>query len=68
MPTFDYTAYDIAGKPVDGVISADSERHARRLLKDKKLLPSKLREVKQEKKDRALKLVLGRELITLIYR
>ena len=52
MPTFDYIAYDIAGKPVDGVISADSERHARRLLKDKKLLPSKLREVKQEKRSR----------------
>lgn len=52
MPTFDYTAYDVSGKPVDGVISADSERHARRLLKDKKLLPSKLREVKQEKTSR----------------
>lgn len=52
MPTFDYFAYDITGKPVDGVISADSERHARRLLKDKKLLPSKLREVTREKKSR----------------
>jgi general secretion pathway protein F len=52
MPTFDYVAYDLSGKPVDGVISADSERHARRLLKDKKLLPSKLREVTQEKKSR----------------
>ena len=39
MPTFDYVAYDIAGKPVDGVISADSERHARRLLKDKSFFP-----------------------------
>ena len=45
MPTFDYAAYDISGKLVDGVVSADSERHARRILKDKKLLPSKLTEV-----------------------
>jgi len=45
MPTFDYSAYDVSGKLVDGVISADSERHARRQLKDKKLLPSKLTEV-----------------------
>ena len=45
MPTFDYAAYDISGKLVDGVVSADSERHARRILKEKKLLPSKLTEV-----------------------
>ena len=45
MPAFDYAAYDASGKRVTGVISADSERHARRLLKDKKLLPSELSEV-----------------------
>lgn len=45
MPTYDYAAYDVSGKLVDGVVSADSERHARRLLKEKKLLPSKLSEV-----------------------
>ena len=45
MPTFDYAAYDVSGKLVDGVVSADSERHARRILKEKKLLPSKLTEV-----------------------
>jgi len=47
MPAFDYAAYDLSGKQVSGVISADSERHARRLLKEKKLLPSKLSEVSQ---------------------
>jgi general secretion pathway protein F len=47
MPAFDYAAYDLSGKQVSGVISADSERHARRLLKDKQLLPSKLSEVSQ---------------------
>jgi general secretion pathway protein F len=47
MPAFDYAAYDLSGKQVSGVISADSERHARRLLKEKQLLPSKLSEVSQ---------------------
>ena len=45
MPAFDYSAYDASGKRVSGVISADSERHARRLLKEKQLLPSALSEV-----------------------
>ena len=47
MPAFDYSAYNSSGKLVNGVISADSERQARRLLKDKKLLPSTLSEVGQ---------------------
>lgn len=45
MPTFDYSAYDAKGKLVNGVVTADSERHARRQLKDKKLLASKITEV-----------------------
>jgi general secretion pathway protein F len=45
MPTFDYSAYDAKGKLVDGVVTADSERQARRQLKDKKLLALKLNEV-----------------------
>ena len=45
MPTFDYSAYDAKGKLIDGVVTADSERQARRQLKDKKLLASKLIEV-----------------------
>ena len=48
MPAFDYSAYNVSGKLVSGVISADSERQARRLLKDKKLLPSGLSEVGQK--------------------
>ena len=47
MPAFDYSAYNRDGKLVDGLISADSERHARRLLKDKNLLPATLAEVGQ---------------------
>ena len=48
MPAFDYSAYNDAGKLVDGLISADSERHARRLLKEKNLLPASLSEVGQK--------------------
>ena len=48
MPAFDYSAYNVSGKLVSGVISADSERQARRLLKDKKLLPSELSAVGQK--------------------
>ena len=48
MPAFDYSAYNVSGNLVSGVISADSERQARRLLKDKKLLPSALSEVGQK--------------------
>ena len=48
MPTFDYSAYNTAGKLVNGVISADSERQARRQLKDKKLLPSTLDEASKK--------------------
>lgn len=45
MPTYDYSAYDAKGKLVDGVVTADSERQARRQLKEKKLLASKIIEV-----------------------
>ncbi len=45
MAAYDYFAYDTAGKQVSGVITADSERHARRLLKEKSLLPSAVKEV-----------------------
>ena len=45
MPTFDYSAYNDAGKLTSGVVSADSERQARRVLKDRGLLPSTLAEL-----------------------
>ena len=50
MAAFDYVAYDTASKKVSGVISADSERHARRLLKEKNLLPSVITEVSTQSK------------------
>ena len=50
MAAFDYAAYDQSGKKVSGVITADSERHARRLLKEKSLLPSAVKEVNTQSK------------------
>ena len=49
MPAFDYSAYNKTGKLSSGVISADSERQARRLLKEQELLPSTLAEVGEKK-------------------
>ena len=46
MPTFDYSAYNASGKLVRGIISAESERLARKTLKDKKLLASSINQVK----------------------
>ena len=46
MPTFDYSAYNASGKLVRGIISAESERLARKILKDKKLLASSIKQVK----------------------
>ena len=45
MPTFDYSAYNASGKLVRGIISAESERLARKTLKDKKLLASSIKQV-----------------------
>jgi len=55
MPAYDYLAYNSAGKLASGVISADSERQARRLLKDKNLLPSELSEVGQKSYEKGSK-------------
>lgn len=45
MPAFDYSAYNALGKQVSGIIEADTDRQARRLLKDKKLLPLVISEI-----------------------
>ena len=45
MPTFDYSAYNASGKLGRGIISAESERLARKTLKDKKLLASSIKQV-----------------------
>lgn len=48
MPSFDYSAYNTTGKQVSGIISADSRRHARRLLKDKNLQPLDVQEAAEK--------------------
>ncbi len=49
MPAFDYSAYNTLGKQVSGIIEAESDRQARRLLKDRKLLPLDVSEISSEK-------------------
>lgn len=44
MPAFEYAALTDGGKTQKGVIEADSDRHARKLLRDKALTPLKVSE------------------------
>jgi general secretion pathway protein F len=39
MPAFKYEAADVAGRALSGVLEADSERHARQILRDRSLTP-----------------------------
>lgn len=50
MPAYHYLALDHQGKELKGVIEAETEKHARQLLRDKSLVPINLRAA-QEKKD-----------------
>jgi len=50
MPAFDYSAYNSQGKLVSGVIAADSERHARRQLKENRLLPASVAPVREKQR------------------
>lgn len=55
MPSFDYSAYNATGKQVNGIINADSRRHARRLLKDKSLQPLNIQEAAEKLRNRKSK-------------
>ena len=46
MPAFSYTAINEAGIKKKGILSANSEREARRLVKDLQLTPLKITESK----------------------
>ena len=50
MTAYDYLAYNVTGKQVSGIIEADSDRQARRMLKDKKLLPLDVSKISQFEK------------------
>ena len=53
MPVFEYQAIDLKGGGKKGIIEADSERHARQLLRDKKLLPNVLKQIKKKEGKRS---------------
>ncbi len=48
MPAFEYEALDIGGKTKRGVLSADSQRQARRELRRLRLTPVKLSEPRSQ--------------------
>lgn len=64
MPAFDYSAYNAHGKAVHGVLEADSDRHARRLLKERSLLPLEISEVSKsgEQEARGLRKLFSKGL------
>lgn len=43
MPAYHYTAIQVDGQEQKGVIEAETEKHARQLLRDKSLLPLQVR-------------------------
>lgn len=45
MPVYEYTALDIKGKTISGIIDADSSRTARRKLRTSKIFPVSIKEV-----------------------
>lgn len=55
MAVFDYIAFDPAGKRSKGTITADSERHARRLLRDRGLFADSIKALKQAAEGEARK-------------
>ena len=53
MPAYSYTAINKAGTKKKGIISAISEREARKLVKDLNLTPLKISESKKDEKSQA---------------
>src|SRR3990167_2879215 len=49
MSAFHYIAIDLAGQEKKGVIEAESEKHARQLLRNQSLIPIKIRFVQEKK-------------------
>ena len=70
MPAYSYTALNEAGVKKKGILSADSEREARKLVKDLKLTPIKVSESKNLSKALKIKekdiIVMTRQLSTLL--
>ena len=70
MPSYSYTAINDAGIKKKGILSADSEREARKLVKDLKLTPLKISESKNLDKTLRIKnkdiVMMTRQLATLL--
>ena len=70
MPSYRYTAINDAGIKKKGILSADSEREARKLVKDLKLTPLKISESKNLDKTLRIKnkdiVLMTRQLATLL--
>ena len=70
MPAFSYTAINEAGIKKKGILSANSEREARRLVKDLQLTPLKITESKDITKSLKIKnkdiVIMTRQLSTLL--
>ena len=70
MPSYSYTAINDAGIKKKGILSADSEREARKLVKDLKLTPLKISESKNLDKTLRIKnkdiVLMARQLATLL--
>jgi general secretion pathway protein F len=52
MGAFEYVALDKAGKESKGLLEGDTAKHVRQLLREKQLLPVKVREVAQKESSR----------------
>ena len=70
MPAYSYTAINQEGMKKKGILSAESEREARKLVKDLKLTPLKVSESKDLGKTLKIKdkdnVIMTRQLETLL--
>ena len=70
MPAYSYTAINQNGAKKRGILSAESEREARKLVKDLKLTPLKVSESKDLGKTLKIKdkdiVIMTRQLATLL--
>ena len=70
MPAYSYTALDDLGAKHKGILSAESEREARRLVKDLKLTPLKISASNDLSKTLKIKnkdiVIMTRQLSTLL--
>lgn len=62
MGAFQYQALKKSGSSCKGVLEADSERHARQLLREQGLIPSQINLLKKNKSSKTAKKIKGQDL------